>query len=214
MSSDSISASSDFSVLRLSPTATHCCDDLRKTDDLRQRFEQKHVLILPDLLDADFIFLLKPLLAGASFVTQPVPQFGERSVEAPPSIIGKAITAAFKRPHVMRFLEDLTRCGPLTGVQGEFASYSPGRAHELSWHDDRNEPGRRLAITVNLSDRHYDGGTFELRKKNSDQIPFRFTHRMVGTALVFRVGHDLEHRVEPVTAGGPRHVYAGWFLGP
>lgn len=34
-----------------------------------------------------------------------------------------------------------------------------------------------------------------------------------GDALIFKVDHALEHRVTPLTAGGPRIVWAGWFIG-
>ncbi len=39
-------------------------------------------------------------------------------------------------------------------------------------------------------------------------------HCDLGTALFFRLAAELEHRVLPVTAGGQRRVFAGWFLAP
>jgi hypothetical protein len=41
----------------------------------------------------------------------------------------------------------------------------------------------------------------------------RFKHDQPGTALVFEVRPQLEHRVLPLTAGGPRRVFTGWFIG-
>lgn len=57
----------------------------------------------------------------------------------------------------------------------------------LDWHDDRGDPARRPAITINLPDSDYDGGLFELREVAS-------------------------RRLLPVTRCGPRRVYTGWFL--
>lgn len=37
-------------------------------------------------------------------------------------------------------------------------------------------------------------------------------HNKPGTVLIFAVRPDLEHRVTPLTSGGPRRVFAGWFL--
>ena len=31
--------------------------------------------------------------------------------------------------------------------------------------------------------------------------------------LIFRVSSKLEHRVLPLTAGGPRRVFTGWAMG-
>jgi hypothetical protein len=39
-----------------------------------------------------------------------------------------------------------------------------------------------------------------------------FRHDTPGTALIFEVSKRCEHRLHPLTSGGPRRVFTGWFL--
>lgn len=214
MTSLALPAVDGLSELRVSATKTTLPRDPCHWEKLRETFRDCHVIAIPGFLDVGFVSLLRGFLEKSVFRAQPIVQLGERHVEAPPGIIGKALTAGLRRPNLLRFLEETTDCGVLGSVEGELATYTPQPRQALSWHDDRNDPRRRLAITINLGDAYYEGGTFELRKKHSGQLLCWHTHRAVGDALIFRVSDDLEHRVVPVLAGGPRHVYAGWFLAP
>ena len=63
-----------------------------------------------------------------------------------------------------------------------------------------------------MADLPYEGGAFEMRRKGTEDLLMRHIHRDMGTALIFQVGAELEHRVCSVIAGGPRRVFAGWFL--
>jgi hypothetical protein len=51
-----------------------------------------------------------------------------------------------------------------------------------------------------------------MRRKGESGICWRHHHASPGEALVFEVSPALEHRVTPLTAGGPRTIFAGWFL--
>ena len=82
----------------------------------------------------------------------------------------------------------------------------------LHWHDDMNDRARKLAIVINLSGRPFQGGQFQLRRKGADGLLLAFDHVEPGSALLFAVRPELEHRVLPVTGTNPRRVYAGWFL--
>ena len=35
----------------------------------------------------------------------------------------------------------------------------------------------------------------------------------IGAMLIFEVSRRCEHRVHPLTGGGPRRVFTGWFIG-
>ena len=82
----------------------------------------------------------------------------------------------------------------------------------LDWHDDLHDTSRRLAIIVNLSDRPFAGGQFQLRRKGESELLLRHNHPQAGSVLIVAVRPELEHRVTPVSDGGPRRIYAGWFL--
>jgi hypothetical protein len=89
----------------------------------------------------------------------------------------------------------------------------PGEDESLTWRDDQDSLGRSLGVTINLGDIPYDGGDFEMRRKGEADLCCRHHHAAPGEALVFDVSAGLEHRVTPLSAGGPRTIFAGWFLG-
>ena len=95
------------------------------------------------------------------------------------------------------------------GESGHVLRSTPAVGEELGWHDDLNEPDRRLAITVDLLGQPYSGGEFQLRR--GSDVTFRHRHAEAGGAVLFAIGRDLSHRVTPVTSGAQRLVYAGWF---
>lgn len=136
---------------------------------------------------------------------------GDREVESPQRA-GGAITLALKRAGLMRWIEEATGCGPLVRVDGRVVQARANNHDQLVWHDDLNEPERRLAVTVNLSEAPYEGGRFELRHAGTKEMLTEHLHDAPGALLIFEVARELEHRVLPVTSGGPRRVYTGWFF--
>jgi hypothetical protein len=122
------------------------------------------------------------------------------------------ITLALKRAALLSWLEAMAGCGSLGNVEGRVVRALANNHDQLVWHDDLDEPRRRLAITINLSEQLYEGGLFELRDKRTHAVLASHLHLEPGTALIFDVARDIEHRVLPVTSGGPRCVYTGWFF--
>ncbi|MDF7775492.1 2OG-Fe(II) oxygenase, partial [Sphingomonas sp. AOB5] len=104
--------------------------------------------------------------------------------------------------------------GPLVGAEGPVAQTRVGGGDTIGWHNDLGNPHRRLAIIVNLSDDPFEGGEFELEHVPTGTMLARHRHTGPGSTLIFTVAKGLRHRVLPITAGGPRRVFAGWFLGP
>lgn len=149
--------------------------------------------------------------ANAVYADDDVQRVGVRQVETPQKV-SAAINLMLGRRTLFEWLEQATGCGPIKAVAGRIAQTRAGTAEHLGWHDDRDVPGRLLAIVLNLSDRPYHGGEFELRRKGESEPLFRFTHSQPGSLTVFAVRPDLEHRVLPVVDGGPRRVFAGWLL--
>lgn len=174
-------------------------------------FARSGAMLLPGFLDPDFCRMIEPIWRNAEFVRTPAPRVGERLLESP-GRAGDGLTLALQRPELHRWLETVTGCGPLDDAQGHIARHDGSCEQALEWHDDRSDQRRRLAITINLDDRPYDGGIFELRARDGGRPMFRHVHAMVGEALVFEVSRRMEHRLTPVTSGGPRTVFAGWFL--
>lgn len=172
---------------------------------------ERPAILLSGLLAPDFRRMLGQALRPP-FIEQRVEGApGMRQVEPGIQPISRALELALRRAPLLRWLERIAGCGPLIRVEGEVAEHRAGSEDYLSWHQDMHKPGRKLALVIDLSDTRYDGGVFELREKGSKQLLIRHHHEEPGSALLFRIAANLEHRVLPVTSGGPRRVFACGF---
>jgi Rps23 Pro-64 3,4-dihydroxylase Tpa1-like proline 4-hydroxylase len=106
----------------------------------------------------------------------------------------------------------VTGCQPIAAVEGVLARMQAGDI--LEWHRDAFHGVRRLAVVINLSEQPFEGGRFEMRRRESGTPLFAYDHAVPGSMMIFRLGIDLQHRVTPVTAGGPRVAFSGWLRAP
>ncbi|MEI9993139.1 MAG: 2OG-Fe(II) oxygenase [Rhizomicrobium sp.] len=178
---------------------------------LAAQFARRHVLELPDLIQPDVLQTLAPAIGAARFVACAVDGVGPRLRERP-TRLGNLLRHLLRRQALRDWLTRITGVSPLGAVTGAVARFEGGGGQALDWHDDIGASARMLAVTINLGDAPYEGGVFEMRRRDTGEILFRHTHRQPGSALVFRVSPALEHRVTPVNAGGPRTVFSGWYL--
>ena len=179
--------------------------------DYRAAFREMPAMLLDGVFAAP---LMERLLARADkvrFVPHDIAQLGHRE-KADDGGVAAALCVVLDRSPLLRWLEDVTGAPPLRGVAGSFAQARTGTGDGLAWHDDRIDPRRALGIVVNLTSQPYEGGLFEMRCKGSPDPLLAHHHDKPGTALIFAIRPDLEHRVTPLVSGGPRRVFAGWFL--
>lgn len=184
---------------------------LEGPETVRERFAVRRSILCRAAFEPGFLSALRGLCERGSFVADTVEKLGDREVEQPQRA-GGAITLALQRAGLMRWLESATGCGALTRVGGRVIQARANNHDQLDWHDDLYDPQRRLAVTVNLSEAPYEGGLFELRDVRTREMLTVHHHAAPGDLMIFDVAADLEHRVLPVTAGGPRRVYTGWFF--
>lgn len=182
--------------------------DVEAADDFRRH----RSIVCHQALDAALLARLDAICDRASFVPEPVEGLGHRHLEQPP-VAGGALGLFLKRAELLRWLERVTGRGPIRTVEGGVVETQCKPGDELAWHDDLNKESRLLALTIALGDTPFEGGGFELRPKGREELLRAYTPNTPGTALIFDVAADIEHRVLPVTAGGPRRVFTGWFLG-
>ena len=197
----------ELAGLRLGAGSTSIAEGL--LEQAQASLARYHGMVFAEALEPAFLAMLQNACRQGSFVTEvsaPGRRTGEQTKRA-----GAAIQLALGRLPFLRWLEEVTQCGRLLHVNGRVVQSSPGTGEGLSWHDDLTEP-RRLAIVLNLSDEPFSGGDFEMRYKDGKDVML-YHHEVPGSLLIFSVDAALEHRVLPVTAGGPRRVFAGWAFG-
>lgn len=88
--------------------------------------------------------------------------------------------------------------------------FIPNSGHHDTWHDDCSA-GREVGMSINLSEKGYEGGIFELRERQSKRILLRMANTGLGDATLFRISSDLAHQVTEVTGETPKTAFAGWF---
>jgi 2OG-Fe(II) oxygenase superfamily len=177
----------------------------------RSQFDQDFALRISGAFAPDYLAKLVERAAGARFIEDQVEGIGSRAIEAPQRI-GAAISLMLHNQQLLRWIEQATGVGPVRAFAGRLAETRANGNDALAWHDDREDLTRLLAVVINLSDRPFSGGHFELRRKQAQHPHLIFDHDQPGSMLIFAVRPELEHRVTPLLAGGPRRVFAGWYL--
>lgn len=177
----------------------------------RERFKRDCAFSFSGAFAPEYLAKLLERAAQSQFADDFVDQIGWRAIESPQRV-GKALSLLLHSAPLLHWLVEATGSAPLRAVAGRLVETRANQKDALGWHDDRDDSTRQLAVVINLSDRPFGGGQFQLRRKG-DELPFlTFDHPEPGSMLVFAVRPELEHQVTLVTDGGPRRVYAGWFL--
>lgn len=184
---------------------------LRDPADYREEFDTRSALLFDSIFAPAFLDKMLERAASTNFIDDDVEYIGTREVEAPQRV-GAAISLLLQRPAMLDWFEKATGCTPLRAAAGRLVQTRENGRDELAWHDDLGDPTRKLAIVINLSDAPFEGGIFDLRHVGEQASFLSHRHDKAGTMIVFAVRPGLEHRVTMVTKGGPRRVYAGWFL--
>ncbi len=193
------------------------CIDAMRTDILsdpgpcREAFDRCPALLFENVIAPDLLGMLMRMGSAAKFVPDVVDKVGTREIEETQAL-GKLLSIVLARAALWEWLEKATGVVPIGGVSGQVAQARPDTRDSLDWHDDRHTAGRQLGVVIHLSDASYGGGYFELRRTGSHEPLACFTGCGPGTMAIFAVRGDLEHRVTQLTSGGPRRVFAGWFL--
>lgn len=189
---------------------------LAAASDYAPLFAERRAIECGDLLDANFCERLISHCDRATYALDRVEALGSREIESPQRV-GPALNLALGRPEMLRWVEEATGKRGLLKVDGRVVRTRANGEDGLGWHDDGHETGgdvvRRLAITLCLSNEPHEGGEFELRQSGSPDILIVYNHRHAGTALIFDIDSNLQHRVRPVRSGSARRIFAGWFLG-
>jgi hypothetical protein len=192
--------------VRIGVASTTFPDDLQTA---RRQFSEFRAVHIDGVLEPGFLTSVMRMLESATFTAGPSGP-GFREVESPQRV-GKMLNLVLSRPELLRWLEDVSGAGPLKRIEGRITQTLNRPGDELRWHDDSTteEEGRRLAIVINFSTEAYEGGEFALRYKTGRML-FEHHYTKLGSGLIFEVDRELEHRVLPLTVGGPRRVFAGW----
>ena len=198
--------------LLISASETIIETDPRRDAHAAEAFARDHAIAFTDIFADDVRAVLERALAQATFIDE-TGVSGPRLREAPmrTAII---IRGVLNRQAVRDWIGKITNRGPLDDVRGSTARFAAGTQQRLDWHNDINDDPRALGFTVGLGREPYDGGVFEIKPAMDSAVTFRFHHAKPFSFVVFPIHKKIMHCVTPVTSGGPRTVFGGWFWGP
>lgn len=174
------------------------------------RFAEQRAIVCRDIFDPVLFDRLLAAARATDFREDRV-DLGTREVEEPQRV-GGTINVLLQRPNLFRWLEAVTGRAGLAGAEGRLVQTRAGAGDALDWHNDLQQSRRALGVTISLTVAAYAGGLFEMRRVDDPADTRSFDHARAGTALIFDLGADIEHRVQPLPSGGPRRVFTGWFM--
>ncbi len=184
----------------------------RHTVDPREReeFLRCQWIRMPALLDPR---LLRDLQAGADagrFRETRHRAVASASIDLrmEPSAASEMLVLLFNDPCVLAAVRNVAGC-PVTRFNGSVYRMLPGTGHQQEWHDDLVQD-RLVALSINIGSMMYEGGTLQIRERDTERVIADVRNTRPGDAVLFRLDARLEHRVTPVTSGS-KTAFAGWF---
>jgi hypothetical protein len=178
--------------------------------DLRRQFREQRYISLPAFFDSELFATTASRLAESEFEVQ-VSGVGTEWHMKPNALVA-TLNWLVNAAELLRAIRYVTDCDDVGFFSGRIYRMDPSSGQSFEWHDDREHVGeRRLAISVNLGDRPYAGGVFQIREKGAPESVAEVPNVGRGDAVLFRIAPDLEHRVTPVEGTVPKLALAGWF---
>ena len=172
-------------------------------------FRERHHLRLPGFLDPALLHKLHSHLRRATFVPKTHGDIGHELVcwDSP---AGDALLFLLNDPRLFHLVSQLTGVGPIGCFLGRIYRMTSSDAHHDMWHSDVGAD-RLLALSVNLSEEPYRGGTLILREQGRPDTEQTIENTVPGDAVLFRIDPALEHDLTDVEPGPPKTAWAGWF---
>lgn len=181
-------------------------------EDVERRkieFREKHCVVLPKLLAAALLDLLLERLERGRWRDSLNEDVGREVIldDAPARGL---LHFGVNTPIFLNSVQEITDCRPLTRFWGRVYRFIPNSGHHAVWHGD--EENGLIGMSLNLSQRGYEGGLFQLRERRTERVLAEIANTGWGDALLFRISQQLQHRVTEVTGEQPKTAFAGWFM--
>lgn len=178
---------------------------------MRRMFDEQHALRLPGFLDSDLLAYVHQSIRAASFYQRDHEDIAREACMSDNPMLAM-MCLVMNDTRLFEVIRRVTGCASIRFFNGRIYAFAADANHFDQWHSDTVDE-RRIGISINMTDRLFDGGVFELRHADADVPHWSIANTGPGDAFLFRIGDDLLHRVTPVVGPVPRVAYAGWFQG-
>jgi len=179
-------------------------------DSLRREFDRRNCLLLENFLHPEVVSLLLPMIGTATFHLEHHDHVGSE-LQMEPNVALEFLSFLTNDLKLFDLVQKITSCSRVGCFQGRIYKLIPDPTHILDWHNDFNEPGRLIAMSLNLSTAPFRGGVLQIREVRGGRIVSEVANTGFGNAVIFRISRGLEHQVTQLQGDAPRVSFAGWF---
>lgn len=176
---------------------------------LRDEFRERHCVRLPALIEPALLTSIQREMDRAEFSVRAHHAIATELTMKANTCTGLLQFLVNDR-HLYRLVEEVAEHGPIRAFMGRVYRVEPERQHTCAWHNDLIDD-RRAGLSINLGATPYDGGVFEIRDADTEQVLASIANVGPGDAFLFRLAPTLEHRVTDVVGSVPKTAFAGWF---
>ncbi len=176
---------------------------------LREEFERRHCVHLPNLLEPELARSIVGTLERGAFAEYVHDGIGTELV-AKRGLVTGVLELLANDPELFSTVRALTGCAPIGCFQGRVYRMQPSSGHYDSWHSDEGMD-RLITMSINLSPQPYSGGLLQIKEKGSASVLREIANVGLGDGIMFRIAKTLTHRVTEVDGTLAKTAYAGWF---
>jgi hypothetical protein len=196
-------------MLQVTRSPLVCTESPEALARMRRSFDEHHAIRLPRFLHPDLVALVQHAIRDTSFYDRVHDDIAREQCMSDNSTLAM-LWLLMNDTRLFDVIQRITGCPPIGYFGGRVYLMSAAAGHYDRWHSDMSD-GRLIGMSINLTDREFQGGAFELRRVSADSAEWSMANTGPGDVILFRIDHNLRHRVTPVVGSIPRVAFAGWF---
>jgi hypothetical protein len=176
---------------------------------LGEQFKRQNYILLPGFLEPRLLRFIQEKIHDGDFYERSHGGIGTELCLTK-NIAHSLLYFLLNDSKLFQVFQSLTGCEPIGSFEGRVYRTVPSCGHHDEWHNDMS--GHRLiAISINLSTDIFSGGMLQIRDYESKRVVQEVANIGFGNAVVFRLSHELQHRISDIEGNVPKTAFAGWF---
>lgn len=178
-------------------------------EEFHQEYLRQNHLKLPLVLGKDLENFVRKKLSTLEYENSDYEGLANNLDEDRGSALAKGLNFIFKDRKFLSLVGQITGKKVVDFWGRVYRIKPPNRG--FAWHSD-NRDSRVAALTVNLTNKSYEGGTLFLKNLDNNRQIYRLPNQDFGNAFLFGIGSNWHHKVSRVSGTQPKIAFSGWFF--